>query len=174
MGLDMYLTRKVYVGLNYEHNRTGESKVVINDKENDTTKLKELVFEAAYWRKHNALHAYFVDRIQDGEDDCKEYYVDREILQEIIDKSKEDMKYLDSLKFQNSEKQKDMFTGKKFSYKIYEDVDESKLNFQTRGGFFFGSTDYDEYFYKDLQDTVEQLEEALKNEDGYFYYHSSW
>lgn len=174
MGLDMYLTRKVYVGLNYEHNKTGESKVVINNKEHNINKLKELSFEAGYWRKHNALHAYFVDRIQNGKDDCKEYYVDREILQEIIDKSKKDMEYLDSLKFHNSEEQKDILTGGTFSYRIYEDVDESKLNFQTQEGFFFGSTDYDEYFYKDLQDTINQLEEALKNKDGDFYYQSSW
>ncbi len=40
-------------------------------------------------------------------------------------------------------------------------------------GFFFGNTDYDEWYYNDIENTIKILEEALA-EDGDFYYTSSW
>ena len=62
MGLDMYLTKRTWVGLNYEHNR-----------------------ETGYWRKANHIHQWFVENIQDGNDDCREYYVPRERLKELLE-----------------------------------------------------------------------------------------
>ena len=173
MGLDMYLTRKVYVGLNYEHNRTGENKVVINGEEQDIESLKELCFEAAYWRKANAIHKWFVVNIQDGQDDCKEYYVDEDKLRELIEFCKKDIEYFNYLEYDMSEEIKDFMTGNKFTYKIYKNVEEDKLNLLTQGGFFFGSTDYDEYYVRYLQETIDMLEKALEKK-GDFYYQSSW
>lgn len=158
MGLDMYLKRKVYYGLNYEHNRKKETKIIINDKVIDHTKLNEIVFDAAYWRKFNALHNYFVENIQEGDDDCKEYYIEQEDLEKIITLCKEDIEYLNTLQIKDN---------------IYIDVDIDKLNLKPIGGFFFGSTDIDNYYYEDLEDTIKQLTEALK-EEGDFYYQSSW
>ena len=39
---------------------------------------------------------------------------------------------------------------------------------------FFGSIDYDEFYYQDLVDTKKILEEALENEEGEYEYQSSW
>ena len=51
----------------------------------------------------------------------------------------------------------------------------------TQGGFFFGSTDYDEYYYSDLEHTVQVLEKILNHpgipKDDYswsFIYQASW
>lgn len=42
-------------------------------------------------------------------------------------------------------------------------------------GFFFGSTDVDEYYFEDLRNTVRQLKAALTLPDDFeFYYRSSW
>lgn len=44
-------------------------------------------------------------------------------------------------------------------------------------GFFFGSTDKDDWYYEDLKQTVNELESILadpKSEDLSFYYQSSW
>jgi hypothetical protein len=45
-----------------------------------------------------------------------------------------------------------------------------------QSGFFFGSTDIDEYFYwKNVRDTVALLESLLAEDaTGDFYYRSSW
>jgi len=49
----------------------------------------------------------------------------------------------------------------------------------TTAGFFFGHTGYDEYYLRDIEDTITMLEEALEDveDDDYnvsFYYQSSW
>ena len=79
MGLDMYLNRKKYVG---------GYKVSITKSGNgteDIDKVQYLIIEAGYWRKANAIHKWFVENVQDGEDDCKEYYVDENDLKKLLD-----------------------------------------------------------------------------------------
>ena len=44
-----------------------------------------------YWRKANAVHNWFVDNVQDGNDGCKHYWVSKEDLQKLLDK--EDTQY---------------------------------------------------------------------------------
>ncbi len=176
MGLDMYLTKKIYLGLSFEHNQKGNSKnIIINDKEYPTKDLQYLEYEVAYWRKANQIHKWFVDNIQNGNDDCGNYYVEKSQLEELINLCKKDISYISNLEFSNSDEHEDFFTKEKFVYKIYKGVDASKLNLHTQGGFFFGSTDYDEYYLKQLENTVEKLEKAIQESDsGEFYYHSSW
>ena len=41
--------------------------------------------ELAYWRKANQIHKWFVDNVQEGVDNCGEYYVSHEKLQELLD-----------------------------------------------------------------------------------------
>jgi hypothetical protein len=46
----------------------------------------------------------------------------------------------------------------------------------TTKGFFFGSTEYDEYYMSDIKSTIKGLEEILSEDvsNGDFYYQSSW
>jgi hypothetical protein len=47
----------------------------------------------------------------------------------------------------------------------------------TTPGFFFGSTDYDEYYYQDTKDTIEFLEKEMDADgkfNGDYYYEASW
>ena len=107
--------------------------------------------EVMYWRKVNAVHEWFVREVQGGEDDCKSYYVSRDKLAELLE------------------------TCKKVADKQDQTVSEELL--PSASGFFFGSTDYDEYYYEGLLWTVEGLEKILKNPayDGMdFYYQASW
>jgi len=46
---------------------------------------KEVSLEAMYWRKANAIHGWFVENCQDGEDNCQEYWVSREKLINLKD-----------------------------------------------------------------------------------------
>jgi hypothetical protein len=41
-------------------------------------------------------------------------------------------------------------------------------------GFFFGGTEYDEWYFNDIATTIAILEEALEDENGEYYYSSSW
>ena len=58
--------------------------------------------------------------------------------------------------------------------KYIVDARVAKELLPTQEGFFFGSTDYDEYYYSDLQDTKQILEEALKDAHADFEYCASW
>jgi len=47
----------------------------------------------------------------------------------------------------------------------------------TQSGFFFGSTEYDDYYTQDLEYTIDVISSILMNpdyKDASFYYRSSW
>ena len=59
----------------------------------------------------------------------------------------------------------------------YRTIKYCKDKLPTQEGFFFGSTDYDEYYYRMLVYTKERLNYILKNidfEKESIYYSSSW
>ena len=105
-----------------------------------------------YWRKANAVHNWFVDNVQDGNDDCKRYWVSKEDLQKLLD----------------------------VVNKALKNPSTAHEYLPTVRGFFFGSQDYDEYYFKDLRYTKEMLtellNELLKEDTQYtdIYYESSW
>jgi len=90
---------------------------------------------------------WFVDNVQQGEDDCGNYYVVRETLEELLEICK----------------------------KVKEDNSLAEKLLPTQSGFFFGGTEYDEWYFQDIDNTIEILEECLKDKSAdEFEYHSSW
>lgn len=188
MGLDMYLTRKIYVGGNFEHNNvkgvidleTKEKKVPI-----DIKKITYIEEEAGYWRKANQIHKWFVDNVQDGEDDCKSYVVSIQDLEKLLvlcKKVKEKAVIINGY-IKIGEK---LVDGKwlpivKEGEKI-QNAEEIADILPTEDGFFFGSSEYDEYYLLDIEDTIKIIEEQIKrekelNEQGlytFLEYSSSW
>lgn len=157
MGLDMFLSRKKYVGAEYEHRKvTGSISIKIGDKELpiDFNKVSYIDESVAYWRKQNAIHKWFVDKVQSGNDDCGYYYVSTEDLKELLDLCKE----------------------------VKENPTKASELLPTTSGFFFGGTDYDEWYFEGINYTIKTIEGLLKQEDKYnslgfwseFEYHSSW
>lgn len=177
MGLDMYLTKKTYVGNKYK--KPEEMVKVIVPKEIgkiNEAKITYIEEEAGYWRKANAIHKWFVDNVQEGEDDCKEYYIDEEQMKEllaIINKILKSSKMVKG-KVKNGETIKD---GKWIPImedgEFMENYELAQELLPTQSGFFYGSTGYDQWYIDDLKLTKKILEEALK-EGGEYYYSSSW
>jgi hypothetical protein len=158
MGLDMYLTARRYLR-DWGQNNDIETINMINKMFNFdpieknsidcNVGIEELVFGAAYWRKANAIHGWFVKKVQEGVDECKDTPVSREQLQELIDTCKA----------------------------VLADNSKASELLPSQSGFFFGSTDYNEWYFNDLAYTVEQLERVLSTEvfkKCDFYYRSSW
>ncbi|WP_133174924.1 hypothetical protein [Heyndrickxia sporothermodurans] len=105
--------------------------------------------EVGYWRKANQIHAWFVENVQDGNDDCELYPVSKAKLEKLLGVCR----------------------------LVLNNIDHAETLLPTRSGFFFGSTDYDEYYKQDVQDTVKILEEVLEKTDfdkEAIYYSSSW
>jgi hypothetical protein len=57
-----------------------------------------------------------------------------------------------------------------------KDVDLAKKLLPTQSGFFFGSTDYNDYYFMDVKDVVEQFKEYLENwtDDTMGWVYFSW
>ena len=88
------------------------------------------VMQVAYWRKANAVHDWFVHEVQNGEDECEPHIVHPEKLADLYQRCKT----------------------------VIEDPSQADTLLPTRGGFFFGSTAYDDWYVNDLKETVAMLD----------------
>ena len=150
MGLDMYLDKRTYVK-QWDHiDETKQYKVEVTrggEPTNiDPKKVKYIIEEAGYWRKANAIHKWFVDNCQNGVDDCRDAYVGFDDLQALLDLCRI----------------------------VIIDKSKAEQLLPSTSGFFFGNTEYDEWYYNDIQNTIEILEKAVEDKDGEYYYTSSW
>jgi hypothetical protein len=154
MGLDMYLDKRHYVQ-QWEHIPDEKQFHVTVTRGGEaytpvkSERVSYVVEQVAYWRKANAIHHWFVDNVQGNEDDCKAHWVSAEQLKELLT--------VVNLVLEDPERGEDMLP--------------------TEAGFFFGSTEYDESYRLDLEDTKQQLESLLAEdgaEEADYYYRASW
>ncbi len=182
----MYLTARKYVK-NWDHLNL-EEKYTVNvtkgGKPFETEmKVKEILYEAAYWRKANQIHQWFVSNVQNNMDNCQEVYVSKEQLQQLLDLCKEvkAKAVMKKAKVHNGTSSYTNEQNERVTEEIMEDGeviqnDEEIANIlPTTDGFFFGSTDYNEYYMHDIDITIEQLEKVLASPSDFdFYYEASW
>ena len=161
MGLDMYLRANEYVSRNdWTRNDKGE----LVDSPNslftqivETLELEDIIDKTGfagmsidlpmgYWRKANQIHNWFVTNLADGVDECQVITVRREDLEQL----------------------KELCIQVLAVKELAEDL------LPTGAGFFFGSTTYDEYYYGDLQETIEIINRCLASKFSHFEYQSSW
>lgn len=159
MGLDMYLYARKYVsGYNFqpENQKTEYTALkaidpVIASIATPESPSGQIEVTVAYWRKANQIHKWFVDHCQGGVDDCRLADVEREQLVELYNICKQ----------------------------VIENKDLAEALLPVQSGFFFGGTDYDEYYLEEIKHTVERLTTILVATEGYrhdytFHYRSSW
>lgn len=140
----MYLTKKTYVG-------SKDNKLIIAGIKSqvDISRVKLVVEDIAYWRKANAIHKWFVNNVQNSEDDCRVYEVHTEQLRNLLE----------------------------LCYQVKKDSKKAPELLPTQGGFLFGSTDYDNNYFHNINYTIDVLESELeKGSDSLqvYNYESSW
>ena len=146
MGLDMYLSAKKY--LSEYDDAVAEKRVAVCEIFGGLD-IKEISARVMYWRKANAIHNWFVENVQDGEDNCAPYYVSRENIEQLIN---------------------DIAT-------VLENRGEAEEILPTGAGFFFGTTEYDDYYFEELERTKTELTALINNPllKGFeFEYQASW
>lgn len=142
----------------------------------DLTKVMYITEEAGYWRKANQIHQWFVDNVQDGEDDCGTYDVSLEKLKELKALCNKVLKSSKLVETGETYKVYDLAKGKEVEEKSYrlEDSKVAEKLLPTQEGFFFGGTSYNDYYIQNLKDTIVIVDEAEKSPTAEFEYHSSW
>ena len=153
MGLDMYLNARKFTAPEYFNSQDFEA--LCKALKIDESKMSEfpsisVKVSVAYWRKSNMIHKWFVENVQDGNDNCDEYPVNRETLKKL----------------------------QELCVQVVKNKDMAKTALPTQEGFFFGNTEYDEWYYHDIEDTINQIQDVLENykeEDNWtLSYQSSW
>jgi len=164
MGLDMYLSVRKYiqrVDFSQRYNEaTGwvdkpaftslvESAGMEKFLEPDDSTGANIEIPVAYWRKANAIHKWFVDTRADGVDQCQPIGVHVDHLKELLELCNE----------------------------VLENHDKAEELLPTESGFFFGDTEYDEYYFQDLEYTQRRLSELvpmMEQENEWAVYQASW
>ena len=127
------------------------------------------IFETiADWRKANHIHNWFVENVQDGNDDCGTYEVTWEQLENLLDTCK---RVIDGSKLVKGKIVNGQTLENGEWKNIYEDgeyIEDSSVAEEllpTTSGFFFGSTNYDQWYYADVEDTIKIIERVLETTD---------
>ena len=108
-------------------------------------------YEVAYWRKANQIREWFATHIDGFEDDYGYYEVTKDLLEDLIT----DCSYVLSNR----------------------NIEISREVMPTSSGFFFGSTEYDDYYYGDLEYTIGKCREIIDStdwDDEVVTYSESW
>lgn len=109
-----------------------------------------------YFRKCNMLRKWMVDRVQYPEDgNCVDFLVSKETLEQLV----ADCETVLAAKNQ----------------KNAESVASRVM--PTQGGFFFGNTEYNEYYYNDVElirDTVSEIIKGTDFDNEDICYHEWW
>lgn len=153
MGLDQYLYRKTYVQ-RWDHIAPEDQFSVTVERggkpypDIDPKKVSYIIEQVAYWRKANQIHHWFVQNCQNGNDDCGEHYVSREQLTELS----------------------------RLCEEVLADPTKAAELLPTEAGFFFGDTEYGDYYFAVLKRTVQQLKPLIEGPmlEANYEYHSSW
>lgn len=154
MGLDMYVTGKRYL---WDFGENNDSQIADSIgqmfPEIAGKRVKQVEVEFMYWRKANAIHRWFVNNVQDGIDECQESCIERDQLLEL----------------------------QSVCARVMEDRSLAPTLLPAQSGFFFGSTEYDDWYFDDVNRTLQwlngmfikdALDEKLRKWE--FYYRASW
>lgn len=147
MGLDMYLYAEKFVSNMEYRNEQDKFNAIVSALEAQEFTMGHVIaeVEVAYWRKANAIHAWFVG---EREDDCSPIYVSREQLETLQDNCQQILK----------------------NPALAEEL------LPTQEGFFFGGTEYNDWYMDNIKETYDKLSVLLATipEGWTFKYQASW
>ena len=189
MGLDMYLRRNIRRYRKPDGTLSGNMNDVVFDgfgRSNAVTTTDM----AAYWRKANQIHRWFVEEVAGGEDDCREVDVGIDTLKKLRRRCMTLLKLLSGTVLDIAPEDRGMFdkvvaarraSGDNVPDRVVTIGDDMSWTdglcwlhrlpegaqkicedeLPTTPGFFFGSTAYNGSYLEDIVTTVKMLDEVL-------------
>lgn len=142
MGLDMYLYLRKHESIgrwdeSFEQKKEGfypeELKAFEDEIAEHNFLSKTTTCQVGYWRKENAIHNWFVHNCGDDVDECQTIYVSLEKAKELLQLCKD----------------------------VLADHSKAEELLHTQSGFFFGSTEYDDWYFEGLKYTADLLEKVI-------------
>ena len=114
----------------------------------DSFAYAQVSIQVGYWRKANSIHTWFIDNLAGGEDNCQPIYVPRSSLIDL----------------------------KILCEEVLADHSKAEELLPTGAGFFFGSTEYDEWYFMQIENTSAMLTKLIEDvpEGWAFEYQASW
>ena len=169
MGLDQYLEIRKNEYCSKYHQDKGSDLALEYPKDitefipnqTDLRISRQTNYEVGYWRKANHIHNWFMqncacrDEYDNPIDDCRPIEITVDKLEKLLDACK----------------------------KVLADHSLASSLLPTQSGFFFGSTEYDEYYFGDIERTIKIIEPVLKfakhkleieDYNWEVYYQASW
>ena len=169
MGLDMYLEIRKNEYCSKYHQDKGSDLILEYPKDitefipnpTDLRISRQTNYEVGYWRKANHIHNWFIqncaykDECGNPIDDCRPIEITVDKLEKLLDTCK----------------------------KVLADHSLASSLLPTADGFFFGWTDYSDWYFDEIERTIEIIEPVIKfikhklEIGGYIwevYYRASW
>ena len=148
MGLDQYLEIRKNEYRSKSHQDNGSDLALEYPKDitefipnlTDLRISRQTNYKVGYWRKANQIHNWFMqncahrDEYDNPIDDCRPIEITVDKLEKLLDDCK----------------------------KVLADHSLAETLLPTVDGFFFGSTGYDEYYFGEIERTIEIIEPVLK------------
>ena len=144
MGLDMYLYMNKYEVAHRYKIENGKKlpknfyPKELEQLEQDILKRnflsKETKYQVGYWRKFNALHWWIVKNYANEKDDCREIYLSVEDIEKLL----------------------------KVCLKVMMDHSKASELLPTKSGFLFGDTEYDDWYFENLEYTINLLQKIIE------------
>lgn len=180
MGLDMYVTIRhkdtqskldAYEAWNSKYSYEEYERLTDEQKEeyrNSEPEYNEDIYgkQLMYWRKANQIHNWFVQNCQGGVDNCERYVItvaDLIKLKELCEKILTMTVVKQELRptFLNGWFSEPEHVMQDVRLLTYEGMKFASEHLPSSSGFFFGNTDYNDYYVWDVEDTVKQINDTL-------------
>ncbi|MEM8970823.1 MAG: hypothetical protein AAGD43_02005 [Pseudomonadota bacterium] len=136
-----------------------------------------------HWRTANHIHAWFVDNVQGGYDNCKFYHVRWELLDVLIGVCDEVLAGSELVSghvyegFELSSDGKHWVEHRKPGL-VIKDPTTARTLMPYRAGYFFGNCDYDQWYLGAITETRDWAKRMVNDfhsgVPGKIYYRSSW
>jgi len=142
----------------YRRGKTKKGKIIKAITESKTPAGYEQ--EIAYWRKANAIHSWFITNCADGKDECQTILVSEEKLKELL-------KILIEIDNSRKTEEEEAVEKSNFGDAPFGDAPLSTAErlLPTSSGFFFGETEYDDFYFDEVHNTIEIITNVLKETD---------
>lgn len=179
MGLDMHLYAEKFLGQSMDKTNSYDQIKKIAGMDNlPTSEFANVVVKSmvGYWRKANAIHGWIITHCADGEDNCRSIELNKDQLENLRK---------DCLVGLANPDRKFQIQSDRVIYQLCDYLNGlsepiTKSNYinpiEPTEGFFFGSNELDDYYYNQLEYTVDLITDLLETAtpEIWFSYQASW